>query len=43
MNVLVGKALRVLGHTEFFEPVRDLLHRGHQGSDVAYLSFGPRQ
>jgi len=26
-----GKALRILGHAECFEPVRNLLHRGHQG------------
>ena len=26
VNVVLGKALRVLGHAEFFEPVRNLLH-----------------
>jgi hypothetical protein len=25
---VLGKALRVLGHAELFEPVRNLLHRG---------------
>ena len=28
INVALGKALRVLGHAELFEPVRNLLHRG---------------
>ena len=27
INIVVGKTLRVLGHAELFEPVRDLLHR----------------
>ena len=27
IDVVLGKALRVLGHAEFFEPVRNLLHR----------------
>ena len=27
IDVVLGKALRVLGHAELFEPVRDLLHR----------------
>ena len=26
INVVFGKALRVLGHAEFFEPIGDLLH-----------------
>jgi hypothetical protein len=30
VNVALGKALRVLGQAERFEPVRNLLHRGHQ-------------
>src|SRR5580692_12542913 len=28
VNVVLGKALGVLGHAECFEPVRNLLHRG---------------
>ena len=24
---VLGKALRILGHAEFFEPIRNLLHR----------------
>jgi hypothetical protein len=31
INIVFGKALRVLGHVKFFEPVRNLLHGGHQG------------
>jgi hypothetical protein len=27
IDVVLGKALRVLGHDELFEPVRYLLHR----------------
>ena len=27
-NAVLGKALGVLGHAEFFEPARNLLHRG---------------
>ena len=34
VNVAFGKALRVLGHAELFEPLRNLLHRG----PVAYAS-----
>jgi hypothetical protein len=30
INVVVGKTLGILGHTEFFQPVRNLLHRGYQ-------------
>jgi hypothetical protein len=28
IDVVLGKALRVLGHAEFFEPFRNLLHCG---------------
>ena len=28
INAVLGKALRVLGHAELFEPVRNLLHCG---------------
>ena len=28
VNRVIGKTLRILGHAELFEPVRDLLHRG---------------
>src|SRR5262249_54642244 len=31
VNSVLRKPLHVLGHAEFFEPVRNLLHRGHQG------------
>ena len=27
VDVALGKALRVLGHAELFEPIRNLLHR----------------
>jgi hypothetical protein len=30
IDLVLHKALRVLGHSEFFEPVRNLLHRGHR-------------
>jgi hypothetical protein len=43
IDLVIGKALSVLGHAELFEPVRNLLHRGHQGPVVACLSFGPQQ
>ena len=34
------KTLRVLGHAEFFKPVRNLLHRGpHPGFNMARPSF----
>jgi hypothetical protein len=36
VNVVFGKTLRVLGHTEFFQPVRNLLHRGYQRPIVDY-------
>ena len=29
INLVLGKALSVLGHAELFEPVRNLLHRRH--------------
>jgi hypothetical protein len=41
IDLVFGKPLRILGHSEVFEPVRNLLHRGHQGPVVAYLSFRP--
>jgi hypothetical protein len=28
IDVILGKALGVLGHSELFEPISDLLHRG---------------
>jgi hypothetical protein len=28
VNVVLGKPLRVLGHAELIEPIRNLLHRG---------------
>jgi hypothetical protein len=30
IDLILGKALDVLPETELFEPVRNLLHRGHQ-------------
>ena len=27
VDLVVGKALHILGHAEFFEPIRNLLHR----------------
>ena len=41
INVVLGEPLRVLGHAELFEPVRNLLHRGHRDPCVAHLSVGP--
>ena len=43
INVVLGKALRVLGHAERFEPIRNLLHRGPVGcaSGWAYAEFNP--
>ena len=35
INIILSKALNMLLHTELFEPVRNLLHRGH----VEYLSL----
>jgi hypothetical protein len=32
VNTMFQKTVGVLGHAEFFEPVRNLLHRGHQRS-----------
>ena len=31
VNSVLGKTLRVLGHAELFEPVRNSLHGGHRG------------
>ena len=31
INIVIGKGLSILGHAELFEPVLNLLHRGHQG------------
>ena len=40
IDVALGKALRVLGHAERFEPVHNLLHRGPRGGCiVACRSF----
>ena len=41
---VLGKASRVLGHAELFEPVRNLLHRGPASGEfaVARLSFWNR-
>jgi hypothetical protein len=32
IDIVVGKDLSVLGHAEFFEPVRNLLHAAHHRS-----------
>ena len=39
IDVVLGKALRVLGHTELFEPVRNLLHRGPSHEDEGVREF----
>ena len=41
INIVIGKGLSISGHAEVFEPVLNLLHRGHQGP--SWLSFSPRQ
>jgi hypothetical protein len=28
IDIILGKALGVLGHADFFEPIRNLLHNG---------------
>jgi len=33
IDIVVGKDLSVLGHAEFFEPVRNLLHAAHHRFD----------
>ena len=40
VNAICDKSLDVLGHAEFFEPIRNLLHRDHQrtGRDLFGLS-----
>ena len=38
INPVFGEALRVLGHTEFFEPLRYLLHRGSVPTMIGGLS-----
>ena len=40
---IFGKTLRVLGHAELFEPVRNLLHRGHDFLACASGSAAPRE
>ena len=40
VDVVLGKALGVLGHAELFEPVGNLVHRGApRGSMVAYAEL----
>ena len=43
INAIFGKALRVLGHAELFEPIANLLHRlpplYRQGWPRAYQSW----
>jgi hypothetical protein len=43
VNAIFDETLGILAHAELFEPVRNLLHRGHQGPVVACLNFGPPQ
>jgi hypothetical protein len=38
IDVICGKALRVLGHAEFFEPVRKVLHRAAPSGDSRLAS-----
>jgi hypothetical protein len=35
IDIIFSKALGILGHTERFQPVRYLLHRGHRRPVVA--------
>ena len=35
VDVVFSKALRLHGHAELIEPVRNPFHRGHQGPVVA--------
>ena len=39
INAVFGKALRVLGHAELFEPVRHLLHCGPSHEDEGVREF----
>ena len=39
INAVLGKALRVLGHAELFEPVRNLLHCGPSHEDEGVREF----
>jgi hypothetical protein len=39
VDAIFGETLGVLGHAEFFEPVRNLLHRGDQ--DLVVAEFWP--
>ena len=38
INAVLSKALRVLGHAELFEPVRNLLHCGAPSATVVTAS-----
>ncbi len=42
VNLILGKTLGVLPETELFEPVRNLLHRGHQ-ADFSSLALLDRR
>jgi len=42
VNAIFGEPLRVLGHDALFEPIRNLLHRAHQGPAMAQPIFRPR-
>ena len=42
VNAIFGEPLRVLGHDALFEPIRNLLHRAHQGLAMAQPIFRPR-
>ena len=39
IDLIFGKTLSVLGHPEFFEPLRNLLHGGHQRSRHGMTKF----
>jgi hypothetical protein len=41
VNAIFGEPLRVLGHVGLFGPIRNLLHRGHQGQVIAQPIFRP--
>jgi hypothetical protein len=41
INAVFGEPLGVLGHAEFFEPVRNLLHRGPASSGLNHRLTSP--
>jgi hypothetical protein len=45
INIVISKTLGILGHTELFEPIGNLLHRGPPtcGSDLTEFSTTARE